>query len=86
MLHFQADQAKYERNKKSQDGYFSIQEAESAKGMQVKDLKQYYQLYFPKGRYPSEVSDAASRLFAALIDLGKKLLEWIDEVASSVFN
>ena len=54
--------------------------------MQVKDLKQYYQLYFPKGRYPSEISDAASRLFAALIDLGKKLLQWIDEVASFLFN
>jgi hypothetical protein len=88
VLHGQADQEKYVRNKKTQDGYFSISEAESAKGMQVKDLKQYYQLYFPAGRYPSEVSDAAERLFQELIDLGRRLLEWIDEVGccSLVFD
>jgi len=75
----QADQEKYLRNKATQDGYFSIKEAESAKGMEVKDLKQYYQLYFPHGRYPTEVSDTAARLFDALIKLGHELLTWIDE-------
>ena len=47
---------------------------------QVKDLKQYYQLYFPHGRYPTEVSDTAARLFDAVIKLGHELLTWIDEV------
>ena len=75
-----ADQARYLRDLTTQDGFFDINAAESAKGMEVKDLKQYYQLYFPHGRYPSEVSDAARRLFAALIELGAKLLTWIDEV------
>jgi hypothetical protein len=75
-----ADQARYLRDLVTQDGFFDINAAESAKGVEVKDLKQYYQLYFPHGRYPSEVSDAARRLFAALIELGAKLLTWIDEV------
>ena len=77
-----ADQKKYLRDKSTQDGMFNIQEAESAKGMEVKDLKQYYQLYFPHGRYPAEVSSAAEQLFEALIHLGKKLLSWIDEVSN----
>ena len=47
--------------------------------LQVKDLKQYYQLYFPHGRYPAEVSDDARHLFSVLIRLGKQLLVWIDE-------
>jgi len=74
-----ADQAQYLRDLAKQDGFFNVKEAESAKGMEVKDLKQYYQLYFPHGRYPAEVSDAAQRLFAALIELGGKLLQWVDE-------
>lgn len=34
----QADQDKYLRNKTSQDGYFNIKEAESAKGMEVTSI------------------------------------------------
>jgi hypothetical protein len=81
-----ADQAQYLRDLAKQDGFFNVKEAESAKGMEVKDLKQYYQLYFPHGRYPAEVSDAAQRLFAALIELGGKLLQWVDEVRASAWR
>jgi isopenicillin N synthase-like dioxygenase len=79
-----ADKDIYLRNKETQDGYFNIQEAESAKGVEVKDLKQYYQLYFPHGRYPTEVSKAAQQLFEAMIFLGMKLLTWIDQNMSTV--
>ena len=79
-----ADQDKYLRNKETQDGYFNVQEAESAKGVEVKDLKQYYQLYFPHGRYPTEVSQAAQQLFEAMIFLGIQLLTWIDQNMDTV--
>ena len=79
-----ADQDKYIRNKETQDGYFNVQEAESAKGVEVKDLKQYYQLYFPHGRYPTEVSQAAQQLFEAMIFLGIQLLTWIDQNMDTV--
>jgi len=74
-----ADQAKYERSMETQDGYFSMARAESAKGQTLQDLKQYYQLYFPRGRYPEEVSDRARVLFHQMLELGRELLQWIDE-------
>jgi isopenicillin N synthase-like dioxygenase len=73
-----AGQAKYAQNGISQDGYFSTKHAESAKGMGVKDLKQYYQLYFPDGRYPDEVSNNARKMFVEMLALGSMLLDWID--------
>eukprot|EP00931_Biecheleriopsis_adriatica_P089342 TRINITY_DN63496_c0_g1_i1.p1 TRINITY_DN63496_c0_g1~~TRINITY_DN63496_c0_g1_i1.p1 ORF type:complete len:351 (-),score=102.32 TRINITY_DN63496_c0_g1_i1:42-1049(-) len=61
------------------DGYFPPDLAETAKGAQVKDIKHYYHLYFPHGRYPKEVGDDARKMFDLLYDLGLKLCEWIDE-------
>jgi isopenicillin N synthase-like dioxygenase len=74
-----AAQDKYSPNGVSQDGYFSTKHAESAKGAKVNDLKQYYQLYFPDGRYPDEVSSHARDMFFAMLALGGTLLDWIDD-------
>jgi isopenicillin N synthase-like dioxygenase len=74
-----ASQEKYIQDQKTQDGYYSVKNAESAKGMNVKDLKQYFQLYFPDGRYPDEVSDNAKKMFLQMLELGKILLQWIDD-------
>ncbi|CAD7926223.1 unnamed protein product [Amoebophrya sp. A120] len=69
----------YMRNLKTQDGYFPVKHAESAKGQTVRDIKHYYQCYFPWGRYPKEVSLRAQKLFRQMIQLGRILLQWIDE-------
>ncbi|CAK0901752.1 unnamed protein product, partial [Prorocentrum cordatum] len=61
------------------DGYFPMDLAETAKSADVKDIKHYYHLYFPHGRYPKEVSDEARNLFDFLYALGLKLCEWIDQ-------
>lgn len=71
---------KYYRELQTQAGYFPMKAAETAKGATVRDLKHYYQCYFPShGRYPSEVSDGAFQLWSELVSLGKTLVQWIDD-------
>lgn len=69
---------KYYLDLERQDGYFPTAVSETAKGATARDLKHYYQLYFPHGRYPDEVSDKAHQLWQALFDLGQTLVGWID--------
>ena len=70
---------KYLFDKEKQDGYFPPNISEVAKNETIKDLKHFYHLYFPKGRYPSEVGDAARQMFEKMMELGKTLLQWIDD-------
>ncbi len=60
------------------DGYFSTQISETAKGNAVKDYKEFYH-YYPWGRYPQEVSDAAKRYYQAANELAAKLLQWVED-------
>ena len=62
-----------------QDGYFPMAVSETAKGATAKDLKHYYQCYFPHGRYPWCVSDDAQHLWHELLTLGTIIVGWIDE-------
>ena len=68
---------KYLFSQDTQDGFFPMSRAESAKGQTVKDMKHYFHLYFPHGRYPHEVSDKARQLFDQMYKLGIDLLGWI---------
>eukprot|EP00746_Dinoflagellata_sp_MGD_P165351 gnl/MRDRNA2_/MRDRNA2_94566_c0_seq1.p1 gnl/MRDRNA2_/MRDRNA2_94566_c0~~gnl/MRDRNA2_/MRDRNA2_94566_c0_seq1.p1 ORF type:complete len:371 (-),score=79.84 gnl/MRDRNA2_/MRDRNA2_94566_c0_seq1:49-1023(-) len=70
--------AKYLFDAEKQDGYFPMSVSEKAKGAKVKDIKHYYQCYFPWGRYPEEVTGGARQLFEQTTSLGSKLLEWIE--------
>ena len=69
----------YRFNPDKQDGYFPKDVSEVAKGEKIKDIKHFYHLYFPWGRYPNEVSNAAREMFNQMIALGKILLQWIDD-------
>ncbi len=60
-----------------QDGYFGPDVSETAKGNDVKDLKEFFHVY-PWGRYPSTVSDAALRYAEQATDLARTLLGWIE--------
>jgi len=70
---------KYFRRLDTQEGYFPMASSEKAKGASVKDLKHYFQCYFPSTKYPEEVSDKAQKLWSELVALGKQLVNWIDE-------
>lgn len=61
-----------------QDGYVPLELAETAKGASVKDLKEFYQLYFPWGRCPDEIGPATRELFEQLFALGQELLSWLE--------
>lgn len=69
----------YYYDKKIQDGYFPMDVSETAKGETTSDIKHYFHLYFPNGRYPKETSNKARELFNKLFALGKTLLQWIDD-------
>lgn len=62
-----------------QDGYRPISESEAAKGSNIPDLKEFYHLFYPWGRYPEFLSDATRQLFKQMFALGKQLLQWIDD-------
>ncbi|MFT6836387.1 MAG: isopenicillin N synthase-like dioxygenase [Francisellaceae bacterium] len=72
------DTDQYLFDKIKQDGYFPKNISEVAKGCTVKDIKHYYHLYFPWGRYPKETSNLAKQYFDVAFALGKTLLEWIE--------
>ena len=59
-----------------QDGYFSLEEAEHAKGFVERDFKEYFQFY-PWGRCPESMQTDLASHFAAAVDLGAELLNCI---------
>ena len=79
-LGFFADQnaADFAMDPVDQDGYFSLQEAEAAKGFDQRDFKEYFQ-YYPWGRCPSALEPDLAAHFAAAVALGAELLTCIAE-------
>ena len=59
-----------------QDGYFSLEEAEHAKGFVERDFKEYFQFY-PWGRCPESLQSDLASHFAAAVELGAELLNCI---------
>ena len=68
----------YAFDPQSGDGYFSPAVSETAKNHSQRDLKEFFHL-FPWGRYPTEVSDAASRYYQAGSALAAELLQWVQD-------
>ena len=62
----------------NQDGYFSLQEAEAAKGFDQRDFKEYFQ-YYPWGRCPGTLEPDLAAHFSAAVALGAELLRCIAE-------
>jgi isopenicillin N synthase-like dioxygenase len=69
---------KYPTDPATHDGYFSPRVSETAKNFTKKDIKEFFHIY-PKGRYPSEVSDAARRYYTQGAALAATLLNWVEE-------
>ena len=59
-----------------QDGYFSLEEAEHAKGFVERDFKEYFQFY-PWGRCPESLQADLASHFVAAVELGAELLNCI---------
>ena len=67
----------YSYDKKKQDGYFSLSDAESAKGQVERDLKEYFHFY-TWGRCPEELREELLLYFHSALDFAVMLLSWID--------
>ncbi len=76
---FFATEAKFdfEVDKEAQDGYFSFQNAESAKGFDVQDFKEYYH-YYTWGRCPEALKNKLEIYYAAAHQLAATLLSWVE--------
>lgn len=61
-----------------QDGYFSTELSETAKGHKHKDLKEYYHIY-PWGRVPKELADDIHTYYQAASHLAAELLDWVEQ-------
>lgn len=70
----------------TQDGYFAIDVAESAKGQKVRDYKEYFQFY-RWGRCPSHLKADLEAHFEDCLRFSTTLLRWIaDELPSDIAN
>jgi len=76
---FFADDRKYEHQFQQgrQDGYFPKNISETAKGYDLKDIKEFYHFY-PWGEFPSYLSDVTDQLYSEMSVLAGTLLEWIE--------
>lgn len=63
---------------KKQDGYFSPEISETAKGHSKKDIKEYYHVY-PWGRIPATLKDEILEYYRLTSALAAELLDWVEK-------
>lgn len=63
---------------KKHDGFFPTSISETAKGYDIKDLKEYYHIY-SWGRYPKKMSSVTRELYQELSGMAAVLLGWIEQ-------
>ncbi len=63
---------------KKQDGYFSPQISETAKGHKQKDIKEYYHVY-PWGRIPAQLKTDILDYYQKASSLAEELLDWVEK-------
>ena len=61
-----------------QDGYFSPEISETAKGHTQKDIKEYFHIY-PWGRIAAQLKDDAMRYYDTANTLAQELLAWVEQ-------
>lgn len=60
------------------DGFVSKELSETAKGSNIKDIKEFYHFYL-NGRCPESVKEVTLALFAQMNAFGETLLAWIEQ-------
>lgn len=74
--------SRFTANANSQSGYFSPHQAETAKGLEAQDLKEYFQ-YWPGGQLPDSVENLTLRYYDAIFELGKSVMSWLQANTSN---
>ena len=70
----------YDMDPDRQDGYFSIQKAEHAKGYEQRDFKEYFQ-YYPWGRCPDHLRADLTDHYRAAVEFAAQLLGFVEQWA-----
>ncbi len=70
--------AGYRMARDTQDGYFSQDDAESAKGQSLQDIKEYFHFY-PWGRCPPELRENLMRYYQEAHEFAATLLAWVEQ-------
>ncbi|MDE1713621.1 2OG-Fe(II) oxygenase family protein (plasmid) [Chromobacterium amazonense] len=65
-----------------QDGWFSPEVSETAKGATLKDIKEYFHIY-PWGRVPPALKADADRYYGIANQLAQELLYWVQQYTPS---
>ncbi len=76
------DKHGYAFSKETQDGYFSTEISEIAKGHTHKDIKEYFHIY-PWGRIPAALKEDAMAYYAQANGLAQELLSWVERYTPS---
>jgi len=63
---------------KNQDGYFSPEISETAKGHAKKDIKEYFHVY-PWGRIPTHLKEEIISYYDNASELAAELLDWVEK-------
>jgi isopenicillin N synthase-like dioxygenase len=71
------DKHQYAFSKEKQDGYFSTEISETAKGFTQKDIKEYFHIY-PWGRIPEPLRADAMSYYEQANALAAELLSWVE--------
>ncbi len=65
-------------DRKTHDGFISTALSETAKGYDIKDIKEMYH-YYLHGRCPESCREVSQQLFESLTDMASTLLSWIED-------
>ena len=77
--YFTGSDDKYAYEKSSEgDGYYGPNVSETAKGANVKDLKEFFHIYREWGQYPASVNRTAFDLYDQATTVAKTLLGWVE--------
>lgn len=72
------DKQQYAFSAATQDGYFSTEISETAKGFTQKDIKEYFHIY-PWGRIPPQLKADAMAYYEQANGLARELLSWVEK-------
>ena len=71
------DKQKFAFDVEKQDGYFSSEISETAKGHNQKDIKEYFHVY-PWGRIPDTLKEEILNYYQLTSNLASELLDWVE--------
>lgn len=72
-------------NVETQDGFFSSEVSETAKGHTQKDIKEYFH-YYPWGQCPTELKQEIQQYYQEANELATELLAWVEEYSPNAIS